>query len=109
MKSKLLRFTDIYKETIWGGQKILPFKGLPGDGRSIGESWEISGVPGDESIVADGEYRGLTLTELLEQEKSALVGEENYRRYGNKFPLLVKFIDACQPLSVQVHPNDELA
>lgn len=109
MKSKLLRFTDIYKETIWGGQKILPFKGLPGDGRNIGESWEISGVPGDESIVADGEYSGLTLTELLEQEKGALVGEENYRRYGNKFPLLVKFIDACQPLSVQVHPNDELA
>lgn len=109
MKSKLFHFAEIYKETIWGGRHILAFKGLSSDGRNIGESWELSGIPGCETVVSGGEYDGLTLTQLIEQEKGALVGEENYRRYGAKFPLLIKFIDANQPLSVQVHPNDELA
>ena len=62
MENKLFRFTDIFKETLWGGHRILPFKGLEADGRLIGESWELSGIPGNESVVAGGAYGGLTLT-----------------------------------------------
>lgn len=109
MENKLFRFTDIFKETLWGGHRILPFKGLEADGRLIGESWELSGIPGNESVVAGGAYGGLTLTQLAERGGSTLLGEENFKRFGTRFPLLVKFIDAAQPLSVQVHPDDELA
>lgn len=109
MENKLFRFTDIFKETIWGGHRILPFKGLEPDGRFIGESWELSGIAGSESVVVGGAYDGLTLTRLVEEGQSALLGRDNFSRFGTKFPLLVKFIDAAQPLSVQVHPNDELA
>ena len=106
---KLYKFNHIFKETIWGGTRILPYKGLPADDRKIGESWELSGVPGSESIVWGGEYDGYTLSQLVDAEQSALVGEENYARFGNQFPLLIKFIDASQPLSLQVHPDDALA
>ncbi len=109
MKNKLFRFTDLFKETLWGGHRILPFKGLEADDRLIGESWELSGIPGDESVVQGGAYDGMTLTQLVEEGGSALLGEENFSRFGTRFPLLVKFIDAAQPLSVQVHPDDELA
>lgn len=109
MQNKLFLFTDIFKETLWGGHRILPFKGLPDDGRPIGESWELSGIHGHESVVKGGAYDGLTLTQLVAEGKGALVGEENYGRFGTSFPLLVKFIDAAQPLSVQVHPDDRLA
>ena len=109
MANKLYRFTDIFKETIWGGTKILSYKGLSPDGRTIGESWELSGVPGSESVVCGGEHDGLSLSQLVAAEREALVGKENYERFGNHFPLLVKFIDAELPLSVQVHPNDDLA
>ncbi len=109
MKNKLFRFTDIFKETLWGGCRILPFKGLEADGRLIGESWELSGIPGNESVVQGGCYDGMTLTRLVEEGGAALLGEENFARFGTKFPLLVKFIDAEQPLSVQVHPDDALA
>ena len=109
MKNNLFRFTDIFKETLWGGRRILPYKGFAVDKTLIGESWELSGIPGSESVVQGGAYDGLTLTQLVEEGGAALVGGENYARFGAKFPLLVKFIDAAQPLSVQVHPNDELA
>lgn len=109
MKNKIFLFTDYFKETLWGGHRILPYKGLPVDGRQIGESWELSGIPGHESVVKGGAYDGLTLTRLVECGQSALLGEENYKRFGTKFPLLIKFIDAAQPLSVQVHPDDRLA
>ena len=109
MENKLFRFTDIFKETLWGGRRILPYKGLEADGRLIGESWELSGIPGSESVVSGGAYDGLTLTQLAGKGGSALLGEENFRRFGTRFPLLVKFIDAARPLSVQVHPNDALA
>lgn len=109
MKNKIFVFTDHFKETLWGGHRILPFKGLPADERLVGESWELSGISGHESVVKNGEYAGLTLTELVGKEKEALLGKDNYERFGNEFPLLVKFIDASQPLSVQVHPDDRLA
>lgn len=109
MQNNIFLFTDIFKETLWGGHRILPYKGLPADGRLIGESWELSGLSGHESVVKGGAYDGLTLTELAAQGKGALLGNENYRQFGTDFPLLVKFIDAARPLSVQVHPDDRLA
>lgn len=75
----------------------------------MGESWEISDVPGDESVVANGADAGKNLTQLMQEYKEKLVGKENYQRFQGKFPLLIKFIDAKQDLSIQVHPNDELA
>lgn len=104
-----LKFEPILKQTIWGGEKIIPFKHLSEKLTNVGESWEISAVEGDESVVANGSDKGLTLLEMVGKYKADLVGESNYARYGNKFPLLIKFIDAREDLSVQVHPDDELA
>ena len=98
------------EQTLWGGGKIVKFKGIDGhDGEQIGESWELSGVPGNESVAANGEYDGRTLTEIVAAEKERLVGTDNYKRFGDEFPLLIKFIDAKQDLSIQVHPDDEKA
>ncbi|MEZ3550084.1 MAG: class I mannose-6-phosphate isomerase [Muribaculaceae bacterium] len=102
-------FNPIFKTVIWGGEKIAPFKGVATDQKKIGESWEISGVAGSESVVADGKDKGLTLTALIDKYGASLLGEKNYKRYGDSFPLLIKFIDAHDDLSVQVHPDDELA
>lgn len=104
-----LKFEPILKQTLWGGGKIIPFKHLQDSRTEVGESWEISDVEGDESVVAYGADKGTTLTEMVATYKAELVGESNYARFGNKFPLLIKFIDARQDLSIQVHPNDELA
>lgn len=106
---KPFRFTPILKSLIWGGDKIAPYKGMETSMANIGESWELSGVAGDESVVAEGEYAGLTLPQLIGELKGELVGEAVYGRFGKEFPLLVKFIDARDDLSIQVHPNDELA
>ena len=109
----MYRFQPLLKQKIWGGDKIIHFKHL--DARqlpfttNIGESWEISGVKGNETLVADGPDAGKLLNDLVHEQKGRLVGEENYARFGDEFPLLVKFIDACQDLSIQVHPNDETA
>lgn len=104
-----LKFKPILKQTLWGGDKIIPFKCLDEAIENVGESWEISAVEGSESVVANGPDAGRTLTEMVRRYKAELVGEANYRRFGEKFPLLVKFIDANQDLSIQVHPADELA
>ena len=96
-------------QTLWGGEKIIPFKKLNSNLTQVGESWEISGVKGNETIVSEGEFKGKKLNELVEELKGKLVGEANYERFGNDFPLLIKFIDARQELSIQVHPTDELA
>ena len=104
-----LKFNPILKQTLWGGEKIIPFKHLSDSIHNVGESWEISGVNDNESVVANGEYKGMTLTDLVKTFKEELVGESNYARFGNTFPLLIKFIDARQDLSIQVHPSDELA
>src|ERR1700733_1630985 len=105
-----LKFKTIYKDKIWGGQKIKTylnkdFGSLP----NCGETWEISGVKSDVSVVADGPLKGKRLDNLLEEYKDELVGKKVYAHFGNIFPLLVKFIDANEDLSIQVHPNDELA
>ena len=104
-----LKFEPILKQTLWGGDKIIPFKHLNSDLKGVGESWEISGVEDNESVVANGPDKGLTLADMVRKYREELVGEANYARFGNKFPLLIKFIDAKQDLSIQVHPTDELA
>lgn len=104
-----LKFRPILKSVIWGGEKIAPFKGIVTDQTNIGESWEISGVPGNPSVVENGPDAGMTLPELLKKYKEALVGKHTYERFGDTFPLLIKIIDAAGDLSLQVHPDDELA
>ena len=104
-----LKFEPVLKQTLWGGDKIIPFKHLNENLSNVGESWEVSAVEGSESVVANGADKGLTLPEMVRKYREELVGEANYARFGNQFPLLVKFIDARQKLSIQVHPDDELA
>lgn len=104
-----LKFEDIFKTVVWGGEKIAPFKGVQTEQHNIGESWELSGVKGNESVVANGPLAGHTITELACQYKEALLGKKVYETTGTEFPLLIKFIDARDDLSVQVHPDDTLA
>lgn len=104
-----IKFKSLLKQTLWGGDKIIPFKHINEHIDNVGESWEISGVPGNETIVANGAYKGLHLNALVEQLKEKLVGQANFNRFGTEFPLLIKFIDARQDLSIQVHPTDEIA
>lgn len=111
---KPYKFEPYFKTTVWGGDQIAPFKGIETARMCIGESWEISAVPGHESILADRGIvndvdLGLTLTQLIDKYKGLLLGERNYEKFGNRFPLLIKFIDSRQDLSVQVHPDDKLA
>lgn len=106
---KPLKFNAFLKQTIWGGNKIIPFKHLDSQLENVGESWEISGVKNQQTIVSEGEYAGRALNEVVEELKGKLIGESNYEQFGNEFPLLIKFIDARQDLSIQVHPTDEIA
>lgn len=107
------KFKPLLKQTLWGGDGIVPFKHLTETPEAalsgVGESWEISGVKGDETIVAEGPYAGKTLGQLVELLGEKLVGADNYKTYGGEFPLLIKFIDAAKDLSIQVHPTDEKA
>lgn len=102
-------FHPILKEVLWGGAAICPFKGLPADPRRIGESWEVSDVEGRRSVVSGGSESGTPLDELIRRHGADLVGRSVMERFGERFPLLIKFIDAHDDLSVQVHPDDELA
>jgi phosphomannose isomerase type I len=104
-----LKFRPILKSVIWGGEKIAPLKGLVTEQEKIGESWEISGVNGNESVVDNGADAGLNLTQMIDKYGAAMVGEKNYKQFGNSFPLLIKIIDAAGDLSLQVHPDDDLA
>ena len=105
-----LKFNPIFKEKIWGGQKIKTifnknFSPLP----NCGESWELSGVEENISVVSNGFLKGNNLEEIAEIYMCDLLGEKNYEKYGTQFPILVKFIDSNDWLSLQVHPNDALA
>ncbi len=104
-----IKFIPRLKEKIWGGKKIKEILHKKGDGERIGESWEISSVEGDISVVSNGKDEGKDLRELLEIYGEDLVGKKVYEKFGNNFPLLIKFIDASTELSVQLHPNDKLA
>jgi mannose-6-phosphate isomerase len=104
-----LKFNPILKDKIWGGQKLKTLLNKESNLSNVGESWEISDVEGDTSIVSNGSLKGQSLKALLETYKADLIGKKNYKTFGNKFPLLIKFIDAKEDLSIQLHPNDELA
>ena len=83
---KPLKFNALLKSTIWGGDKIIPFKHLDVKQENVGESWEISGVKGNETTVKDGEFAGKNLNEVVAELKDQLIGKENYKRFGNEFP-----------------------
>tara|TARA_R110002012_G_scaffold241610_1_gene415817 strand:+ start:3074 stop:4045 length:972 start_codon:yes stop_codon:yes gene_type:complete len=104
-----IKFTPILKDKIWGGDKLKNLLNKPSHVSKIGESWEISDVEGDTSIVANGNLEGQSLKHILSTYKADLLGKKNYEQFGNTFPLLIKFIDAKEDLSIQLHPNDALA
>lgn len=105
-----LKFTPILKDRIWGGNKLETVLNKSLNGQSgIGESWELSGVDGDISVVENGFLKGNNLSELIEIYMGDLVGERVFAKFGTEFPLLIKFIDAREALSIQVHPDDKLA
>jgi len=104
-----IKFEPILQEKIWGGTKLKSLLNKVSDKENIGESWEVSAVKNNVSIVSNGVYKGQNLQDLLEQYKSDLVGNKVFKQFGAQFPLLIKFIDAKEALSIQLHPNDELA
>jgi mannose-6-phosphate isomerase len=103
------KFEPILKEIIWGGEEIGVFKDLVPRKDGIGESWEISHVKDNVSVISNGELKGKSLEFLIENYGEQLLGKKVLERFGTTFPLLIKFIDAKQPLSIQVHPDDALA
>lgn len=104
-----LKFHPILKERLWGGTKLKEELAKPINSDITGESWELSGVKGDISHVASGPLEGTSVEELIGQDPEALLGKSVVERFGNEFPILIKFIDAKQDLSIQLHPNDKLA
>jgi len=103
-----LKFYPQLKEKVWGGQELSKQFGKHAEG-TIGESWELSGVPGSVSQVSNGVFEGRPLTELITLYTDELLGKSVWQRFGNEFPLLFKFIDAREDLSVQLHPDDTVA
>lgn len=104
-----LQFEPILKERIWGGEKLKTVLNKPIASQITGESWELSAVEGDVSVIANGEWKGKLLTDVINEFPDALLGTEIHKRFGKQFPLLFKYLDAKEDLSIQVHPNDELA
>ena len=96
-------------EVVWGGDRLCPYKGLPASSQPIGESWEVSAVPSSPSIIANGECAGRDLISVIREAPEDILGQAVSERYHGQLPLLVKFIDARRDLSIQVHPNDEMA
>ena len=104
-----LKFKPILKERLWGGTKLKDVLNKTIESDITGESWELSGVEGDISEVSNGNLAGTSLQSLMDSQGEALLGKSVVKRFGNEFPILIKFIDAKQDLSIQLHPNDELA
>lgn len=104
-----LTFNPILKERIWGGTKLKTYLNKPISSEITGESWELSSVPNDVSVVNNGVLQGKNINELIALYPNEFLGSEAISRFGTEFPLLLKFLDAKQDLSIQVHPNDELA
>ncbi len=104
-----LKFHPILKERLWGGTKLSEILGKPLQNDNTGESWELSGVDGDVSLLANGTLAGTSLGQLIEKDPEGFLGTSVVARFGKNFPILIKFIDAKKDLSIQLHPNDELA
>lgn len=104
-----LLFEPNLHEAVWGGHYLTNWKQLPHTETPIGESWEVSGIPNCSSIVANGPLAGKTLNEVIATYKGQVLGEAVYKNFDGQMPLLIKFIDAQEDLSIQVHPDDEMA
>ncbi|KQB41420.1 Mannose-6-phosphate isomerase [Flavobacterium daejeonense] len=104
-----LQFVPILKERIWGGEKLKTVLNKSIESVTTGESWELSTVEGDVSVVANGALKGRTLMQLIDESPNEILGTAVYQKFGKQFPLLFKYLDAREDLSIQVHPNDELA
>ena len=109
MKYYPLLFQPNLHEVVWGGNKLRPYKGMEPTTEPIGESWEVSAVPTSTSIISNGEWKGKDLITVINENPEAILGKAVSEKYQGKLPLLVKFIDAKRDLSIQVHPNDEMA
>lgn len=109
MKLYPFLFEPNLHSVVWGGNQLRPYKGLEPTDEPIGESWEVSAVPTSISIISNGEYQGRDLISLIDEDPEAILGKTVNEKYQGKLPLLVKFIDAKRDLSIQVHPNDEMA
>lgn len=107
--NEILKFQPFFKSVLWGGKRIAEFKGLPSQGDHVGESWELSPMEGHESVVSEGTCAGKNLVELIAEYGNDIMGERLMKSCGGKFPLLIKFIDSNDDLSIQVHPDDKLA
>ena len=106
---QFIKFEPIFKEKIWGGDKLKNVLNKKTTNTHIGESWEISDVKEEVSVISNGNLRGVNLNELIQKHTFNLLGNKVYKQFGNDFPLLIKFIDAREALSIQVHPDGELA
>jgi mannose-6-phosphate isomerase len=104
-----LQFEPILKNRIWGGEKLKSQFNKPIISKTTGESWELSALEGDVSVVSNGDFKGKLITDLIESFPNEILGSSVHKQFGNQFPLLFKFLDARENLSVQVHPNDALA
>ncbi len=109
MKAYPIKFSPILKEKIWGGEKLSKVLNKKTTSKSLGESWEISGVEGNISVVSNGLYKGKSLNDLIKKFKGEFLGDKIIEAFGENFPLLIKFLDAKTNLSVQVHPDDKMA
>lgn len=109
MKIYPLQFQPILKDRIWGGTKLKTYLNKPIVSEITGESWEISTVENDVSVIANGIFKGKSLNELINEFPEEVLGTKVYKQFGKQFPLLFKYLDAREDLSIQVHPNDELA
>ena len=94
---------------VWGGHRLREMKGMSPIAEPVGESWEVSAVPGKESVVVNGPLSGRNLRDLTQEYGSDLLGKAVQEKFGSEFPMLVKFIDAESDLSIQVHPDDAVA
>jgi len=104
-----LLFEPNLHSVVWGGDQLRPYKGLASTDEPIGESWEVSAVPSSTSIIANGTWKGKDLISVINEHPEAILGKAVHQKYHGQLPLLVKFIDAKRDLSIQVHPNDEMA
>ena len=95
--------------TVWGGRKLQPYKGLVPTDEPIGESWEVSAIPTSVSIISNGIWKGRDLVSLIEEFPNEILGKKVNKKYQGKLPILVKFLDANRDLSIQVHPDEEMA
>ena len=109
MKLYPFLFEPNLHSVVWGGDQLRPYKGLASTDEPIGESWEVSAVPSSTSFIANGTWKGKDLISVINEHPEAILGKAVHQKYHGQLPLLVKFIDAKRDLSIQVHPNDEMA